>query len=228
MNGPRDSVVEVQFETDDPSYPFVDLSASQSCRVELLTLLPRERDEFAEFFAVSDADPGPVLERASERDPVTPHLLSSNDGKSLFEFEVTGECPAKRLAEIGAVPHEVVGDRGEGRLQAFVPPRRDATDVVDSFLAEHSSISLTRKRSLSPTTGALPIDEFGTGLHRRLSTRQREVLRTAYEAGYFEEPRETTGKELADELDITSATFSQHLRAAERVLLSMLDEEDAL
>ncbi|EMA70770.1 response regulator receiver protein [Halorubrum aidingense JCM 13560] len=51
-----------------------------------------------------------------------------------------------------------------------------------------------------------------------LTDRQRPVLELAVEAGYFERPRHTNTGELADALDISRATFTQHLRAARRTV----------
>ncbi len=52
-----------------------------------------------------------------------------------------------------------------------------------------------------------------------LTDRQREVLETAYDGGFFERPKDANSDELAARLDITRSTFLQHLRAAERKLL---------
>jgi predicted DNA binding protein len=49
--------------------------------------------------------------------------------------------------------------------------------------------------------------------------RQRELLNVAIDSGYFEIPRGATLEELADEMDITKATASNHLRRAERRLM---------
>jgi predicted DNA binding protein len=66
------------------------------------------------------------------------------------------------------------------------------------------------------SSGPVALDE--------LTDRRLEVLRTAYHAGYFSWPRETSGEDVADLLDISSPTFSQHLRAAEQSVFQMLFE----
>jgi predicted DNA binding protein len=53
-----------------------------------------------------------------------------------------------------------------------------------------------------------------------LSERQSEVVTAALAAGYYEWPRETDAETLAEELGITHSTFLEHLRKAERQLLS--------
>lgn len=52
-----------------------------------------------------------------------------------------------------------------------------------------------------------------------LTDRQREVIRTAYEMGYYEVPRTATTGDVAAELAVDSSTVSEHLQRAERNLL---------
>ena len=56
----------------------------------------------------------------------------------------------------------------------------------------------------------------------KLTDRQLEVLETAHEMGYFENPRRANATEIADELDINPSTFREHLSAAETKLLGDL------
>jgi predicted DNA binding protein len=55
-----------------------------------------------------------------------------------------------------------------------------------------------------------------------LTERQREVLTTAYEAGYFDHPKGANAGEVAESLGIDRSTFSEHIAAAQRKLLSTL------
>jgi DNA-binding CsgD family transcriptional regulator len=59
----------------------------------------------------------------------------------------------------------------------------------------------------------------------RLTERQREVLETAHSMGYFEHPKDANAGEVADTLDISTSTLSEHLAAAQAKLLdAILDE----
>ena len=78
---------------------------------------------------------------------------------------------------------------------------------------------------------AVPDDvRFGvqrTGTYRRnserlfaqLTERQQEILRTAVRMGYYEEPRNVTYGDIADELDCTATTVGEHLRKVESTVL---------
>lgn len=54
-----------------------------------------------------------------------------------------------------------------------------------------------------------------------LTDRQLAVLRAAYQAGFFEWPRDTSGEDVAGSLDIAAPTFHQHLRKAEKAVVSV-------
>jgi len=59
----------------------------------------------------------------------------------------------------------------------------------------------------------------------RLTERQREVLTTAHRLGYFERPKGANAGEVAEALDISRSTFTEHLAAAQTKLLdAILDE----
>jgi predicted DNA binding protein len=47
----------------------------------------------------------------------------------------------------------------------------------------------------------------------------------AYHADYFEQPRKSTGDELADRLGITRQTFHAHLRKAQSTVFHAVFEE---
>ena len=53
------------------------------------------------------------------------------------------------------------------------------------------------------------------GVFAALTDRQQEVLKTAIQQGYYENPREATLADLATELDIDRATVGKHLRIIE-------------
>jgi DNA-binding CsgD family transcriptional regulator len=64
----------------------------------------------------------------------------------------------------------------------------------------------------------------GTSPAAALTPRQREVLRVAVESGYYEEPRRATAADVAERLDISRGTASEHLRKVEsRVLSTVAD-----
>lgn len=55
-----------------------------------------------------------------------------------------------------------------------------------------------------------------------LTGRQRDVVETAVELGYYDVPREATLEDVAGELDVAASTVSDHLRKAEAEVMTSL------
>ncbi|WP_338741764.1 helix-turn-helix domain-containing protein [Haloplanus salilacus] len=218
----RDAVFEVEFVVRDPSYPFVGASAEEGCAFELARMLPRRDDRYAEFFDVTGVDADRIVTRGRDHDSVDVTLLTAYESGGLFEFLVTDDCPAVELARLGALPREVQGVEGEGRIVAEIPARYDPPTVVEAFLEDTPAAELTTKREKERVEPLFPPAAFRHVLRNHLTDRQREVARAAFEAGYYDWPRSCTGEDVAAELGISSATFSEHIHAAERTLLTVL------
>lgn len=221
-------VVVVEFAVSDHAYPFVALSAAEDCRVDLERMLPRGSGRFAEFFSVAGADPDRVLERAEEADDIDPRLVERDDDGGLLEFVVDGFCPARDLAQRGAFPTTVRSEDGQGTIVAEIPGSRSAPAVVGGFLDAHPSISLVAKRTAEEPTPRFSRRELQRAVGERLTERQREVLMTAFDLGYYDRSGSATLERVGDVLGISASTVSQHLKAAERgVVALLLDDERA-
>ncbi|USZ71651.1 bacterio-opsin activator domain-containing protein [Natronosalvus halobius] len=216
------SAVEVTFSVSDDSYPFVAASTIDGCEIELAKLLPRDDGRFAEYFTVTGAETSRIRDLAANHASMSVSLLESYDRGGLFEFLVSVDCPAVTLATCGALPREVRGVDGEGRIVAEIPSPYDAGNVIETFLEETAGASLVSKRETGSITPLFTESSFEQVLEAQLTDRQHEVLEVAYDAGYYDWPRTCTGEEVAERLDITSATFSEHIHTAERKLLTML------
>ena len=83
-------------------------------------------------------------------------------------------------------------------------------DDLRSMVAELREISTVRVESIVKLTGPPSV----------LSDRQHETLETALEMGYFEWPRRADIETVADTLDVTHSTALEHLRKAQRKLLT--------
>lgn len=217
-------VTRVEFRLTDPEYPFVGASLEEGCRLVLEELVPRS-DDYLEFFSVVDVAPDRVLDLAEDCESVTPTLLERFDGGGVFEFHVTGECVAVTLADEGALVRHLAAEEGTGRIVADVLPPNDANDVIEAMEDEHPAADVVAKRDRPLTTPLFVSGQLREALDRELTDKQKEVLASAYLAGYYDRPRSTTGEELAVRLDIAQSTFSKHLRAAEREVFSLVFSE---
>jgi predicted DNA binding protein len=96
---------------------------------------------------------------------------------------------------------------GTRRVFDIVVFRREDLKAIVADLRTLGTVSLER---LAPFSGpSVP-----------LSPRQSEVLALALESGYFEWPRRADAQTLAAQLGISHPTFLEHLRKAERKVLT--------
>ena len=159
-----------------------------------------------------DAGAAPVLE--ADPDVETVRRM----GGTLLECRLTAGSPVFPLYEYGA---ELVSARAaDGRcaVVARVPGDADVRAVVERVQADFPDAELRAKRQQSDDTD----DPVPEAVLDGLTDRQREAVETAYDAGYFEWPRDATAEDVADELDIASPTFHNHLRKAQNAMLDEL------
>lgn len=215
------AVVELEFAFDSPEYPFVGASAAGACKIELEEMVPRGDGAYAEFYSIRGATPETIERIAAEHATASASTVEQYDDGALMEFVVTSDCPAVGLAELGALPRSVVGDNGEGKIVAELPAEYDPADVVDAFQSEYGG-DLAAKREHETFTPLFSQRELDRAVDRSLTERQHEVLEAAFEAGYYDWPREISSEELAEELGISQPTLSEHLTTAERKVLALL------
>src|SRR6056297_2298060 len=67
-----------------------------------------------------------------------------------------------------------------------------------------------------PHSMLAPVDQ----LFEDVTDRQLAALQLALERGYYEQPRETSLRELADQTSVARSTYEEHLRKAENKLLT--------
>jgi predicted DNA binding protein len=87
-------------------------------------------------------------------------------------------------------------------------------EAISGTLDEYESDGVSPElRKLGDYQGReQPLDE--------LTDRQREVIQTAFEMGYYEVPREISSEDIAAELGVDPSTVAEHLQRAERNLMA--------
>ena len=116
-------------------------------------------------------------------------------------------------AQGGSVDRAVIED-GDYYMRIHLAPSVKVREIIETVQVEYPGIELLAQRQVSRTDD--PIAQLDQLLKENLTDRQRTSLNAAYNSGFFEWPRPTSGKDIATSLGISSPTFHQHLRAAER------------
>jgi len=119
------------------------------------------------------------------------------------------------FADYGGTVLRIHASDGEARVVTTFPQGTDVRRVVEAVERHSADAELVARRERE-REGATPP---GRRADEALTDRQRTVLTTAYLSGFFDSPRANTGAEVAETLDISTPTFHEHIRIAERKLV---------
>ena len=170
-----------------------------------------------------------AVEWTTGRDPVTEQFRAPSQLDLDADFEANGEsvyrverekatdCPCSVIESCGHPVSDVKVKSNPSELVVTVhlPSSEPLEEIIDAIEATGSETQLRYLVRTKSKGGADPIVVD----RKRLTSRQREVLRTALELGYFEYPRETNAEGVAEEIGIARSTFAEHLAAAQSTLV---------
>jgi PAS domain S-box-containing protein len=217
-----DATTELEFAAEDDDLLFVRLAAATDADVRLERTVRRSSGAFGAFYTVEGADPETVETGVRALPSVAGVTLVSADEAAstcLVEIE-TSSWFGTVFVDHGAVVRTAAVDDGDARIVVEAPRTADIRTLVTTFTEQYPRAELVAQRTRERSVQTLL--ELQDLLSEQLTARQLETLETAYSAGYFEWPRESSGQEIAELLDITQPTFNKHLRTVERKTFSML------
>lgn len=214
-------VTEVELAVSDAACPTVCLADRLDCPVDLEWLTRDPDGDLVAYYGV-DADCADVAALVADAPDL--QLVTADSHGSIIRATLTGRTVAATLADHGALLTSETATAGGATCTAILPQETDVRRLLDALAAAHDDVQLLaqRDRERTPRT----VRDVHSALVDALTDRQLQVLRTAYLAGFYEWPRQNTGAEIADILDINQSTFLQHLRTAERKLLDVLLADD--
>ncbi|WP_254537028.1 helix-turn-helix domain-containing protein [Halomarina litorea] len=146
-------------------------------------------------------------------------LVSESETARIYRICHTSEAKvlAPKTAEVGGLMLEATSEPRGWSVRLQLPDRAALTDIWEYCKDEGITFEL---RQLYRQ------DDWTIGGVTGLTDAQKVALTTAYERGYFSEPRETSLEELAAELGISPTAVGGRIRrGTERLVESTLHEE---
>ncbi len=131
-----------------------------------------------------------------------------------FELSVSKPPILSVVASMGGSIEGAVVENGEYQFTVHLPPSVDVGRVIDAVTDAEPDVTLLKRQQLT-----LPDQDESAEVNlltTDLTERQYTALETAYHAGFFGWPRDATGEDVADALNIAPPTFHQHLRKSQR------------
>jgi PAS domain S-box-containing protein len=211
-----DTVVELTVGFPEESPFFAAAAAASGAEVSIEGVAEQSDGTLAEFVSVDGGDAEAVAELARERCGDASVITTYDD---LAVLRVTPATPplASLAADHGAVLRSGSATPDDAVATIELPREGDVRSVV-SALGRHypdTELRSQRERERTSTRGM----EFRDSFDEALTDRQREVLETAFLAGYFDWPRASNAEDVADALGVSPPTFHEHVRRAERKLV---------
>lgn len=149
-------------------------------------------------------NPGPTISDIGRQDDVVDfELLWKRDTETVLQIETREPALLEFVGRAG-VPLQTPFTVSNGTASwQFLTSRSRLSELCELLDAAGITYELRT------------INDRGGAVDRLLTDRQREVLHVAYEAGYYDTPREATLTEVARILDVSKATCSDVLHRAE-------------
>ena len=222
-----ESVLEIELVIDDATAMFD--GPTMEGRSVLFDRVVRVSDEEFLEYGTTDRETYPAVEELVD---CVPHwkdvtVLDESGERVTFELQISSPPMFSVVdAHDGYVDAAAIHD-GDYTTTLHLPPGTDVRAVLEEIREVYPPVRTLARRQRS--FGRASIDRLSERLMEKLTPRQQTALETAYATGYFEWPRTSSGEDVAETLDVTPATFHEHLRTAQRKLLeSVLDETDEL
>lgn len=220
-----DAALELEFQVDGILDELTEFSAEQSGRIQIdnLAVYGDAVYAYGTAFDILETEFRDTIDRADSVDEYRELPANLDDPTFRFEIVLTDARPlCEAVAAHGGKVRSMTITDGELRIVMEYPRGTDTRQMIDLLQEQVSNVSLLSQRMIQRTDGA---ENDPRSVLGNLTEKQREALETAYIAGYFNWPRTSNASEIAERLGISSATLTQHLRAAERKFFETIFEE---
>ena len=216
-----EQAVELEFEIRDPTNLFFELAAEVECDLELEGVVSKPDESALAFVNCVSDQQEEVLQATDRLDGIEGANMLERADDTLVQLQVADHPLTTVLSDRGFMLRKLwAEDDTRGRLTIEVPGTTDTRQAVNLISSQYQEAQLLAKHDTESSSE--PGDSSAKNILESLTPRQREVIETAYQCGYFDSPRSVTGGETAEMLDLSSATFHQHIRKVEKKLFERL------
>ncbi|MEY7851601.1 bacterio-opsin activator domain-containing protein [Natrarchaeobius sp. A-rgal3] len=190
------------------------LTAAPQMVVEIEQVVATMEDRVMPYFWVTGGDHSEFETAFHEDESVTDATpIDEVDDARLYRAEWTQnvETIVYAYVELGATILQAIGRDENWELRMRFDDRNSLSQFQDFCADNGISYELNRIQEQEQPMASAQYD---------LTTKQRETLVTALEAGYYEVPQAVTMGELADRMDVSQQALSKRFHAAHRNLIT--------
>ena len=203
-----DPQLGLEFYSRTLGTPFRDrFEGSVAIDVDTVVRLPD--GSHVQYWTVAHGSPERLVETVREFPTTEDVRLVSTVGET-HRLEVAGAAESLFSAfdAFDGVTRSAVYDASGVRVVAEFPADVDVDAVAEAVNDVYPDLDLVATHTVET------VSVFRRVVEERLTERQLTALQLAYFGGYYEQPRRSTGAELADRMGISRQAFHEHLRKA--------------
>jgi PAS domain S-box-containing protein len=210
--------VQLEFEVTDEDCLAVAITKDLGCYCRMQQTIQSSDGQYLSYVECEGVAGDEALDTIAAIDTVTHcRVISDQGNRCVVEVKRKG-CGSEVMMEYGATMQRADAENGVGSLVIEAPQSVNVRQIVEAYEEYNPDSELVAKRELErPVKTAA---EFRSSLEEQLTDRQTAAITAAYFSGYYEWPRESTGEEIAESMDISSATLHQHIRSAHKEFLT--------
>ncbi|AGB36795.1 helix-turn-helix domain-containing protein [Natronococcus occultus] len=148
--------------------------------------------------------------------------ISSNEHGDVYRFDrpIDDACACELVEVEGTPVSSIRAEEGALYLTVRATDVETLSAIVGRLRERFDGVELQQLLR----TGEDESADLALVDRSQLTDRQREVLETAHEMGYFEYPKRANAGDVAAAIGISRSTFSEHLGAAQTKLLDSILE----
>lgn len=216
----------LEFEVTDPGCVLLCFARDTGCSFRVEGVVPRqeEGEEAAVFVTIDSEASDQLMDTLQASLVVREPTRVEGETETRVRFVLTEPFIGSYAANFGFKLQKVTATEGGVHAVVACPPTMSTAYVVTVFSNVFTDSTLT---AVSPDRRLSAAAAMSEGVFDSMTDRQREALETAYNHGFFQWPRESTGEDVAAEMGVSSSTFHRHLRLAMEHLLSAVISTDA-
>ena len=221
-----DTVHELEFQITGIAESLVALTVEHEGSIHVNKVIQAGSDGNLLYGSITEITSEQFLDATSEIEWVENVRLIGPSYNQVFEVTTAKRLPfIETLASYSGKFRTITITDGDLRVIAELPQQSNTRRVLEKIQDVCPGVELLAQRTTTREAGTVSARQ--SVFEDQLTEKQRIALESAYSAGFFDTPRTSSGEEIAQSLDVSPATFFQHLRKAQNKLFgALLDRED--
>lgn len=219
------NIVNVELELTDPNYYLLDILSTVNTdvsdgKVVVEGTHPYDEKEVIQYVKLEEVSVDRFREIAEDHPAVTHTAIIDVSDSARIQVALLDTVPELLLTSFGGIVESTLVTPAGVKLRFALPSRSELGTVVAAIESEFGTVSV-RSAVNAERSDRHPNLQSAIQM-ANLTDKQSMALRAAYHHGYYEQPRKSSAKDIAESLGVVHSTYLQHLRVAQQKVFDNL------